>query len=66
MILAALEGKVDSVDEIHHQGCKIDITSYWVSTGQGGPWLMPHQMLKLGRLRIGVWWDIYFETKNET
>src|SRR6185369_13363926 len=23
MILAALEGKVDSVDKIHHQGCKI-------------------------------------------
>lgn len=44
----------------------LDITSYWVSTGQGGPWLMPQQMLKLGGLGIGVWWDIYFSDENKT
>jgi len=57
--LAALEGKLDSVQKIQRQGCTLDITSYWVSTGQGGPWLMPEQMLKLGRLGISVWWDVY-------
>ena len=57
-ILAALEGKRESVQKIQHRGCKLDITSYWVSTGQGGPWLMPEQMLKLGRLGIPVWWAV--------
>ena len=66
MILVALDGKGDPIDKIHDLDCKIDITSYWVSTGQGGPWLMPNQMLELGRLGIGVWWDIYFKGKNET
>jgi Domain of unknown function (DUF4279) len=66
MILAALEGKLAAVETLHKQGCKVDITSYWVSTGQGGPWLMPQQMLKLGRLGIEVWWDVCFESKNET
>jgi len=66
MILDALEEKVVLVETLHKQGCKIDITSYWVSTGQGGPWLMPQQMLKLGRLGIAVWWDIYFENDDET
>jgi hypothetical protein len=47
------------------KGCKIDITSYWVSVGQGGPWLMPQQMLRLGALGIDIWWDIYFSGKDE-
>jgi hypothetical protein len=66
LILAALDGKADSVKKLQLKGCKIDISSYWVSRGQGGPWLMPEQMLKLGTLGIGVWWDIYFESEDET
>jgi hypothetical protein len=63
-VLAALDGKVDSVKALHLKQCKIDITSYWVSVGQGGPWLMPEQMLKLGKLGIEVWWDVYFGGKD--
>jgi hypothetical protein len=66
LILAALDGKGEVVKQLHLKGCKIDINSYWVSTGQGGPWLMPPQMVKLGALGISVWWDIYFHSKKET
>ena len=66
LILASLEGKADSVRKLHLNGCKIDISTYWLSLGQGGPWLMPEQMLKLGALGIGVWWNIYFASGDET
>jgi Domain of unknown function (DUF4279) len=66
LILTALDGKVDSVEKLHLKGCNIDITTYWVSNGQGGPWLMPQQMLKLGTLGIGVWWDMYFASEDKT
>jgi len=65
LILATLDGKDDSVQKLHIEGCKIDLTTYWVSVGQGGPWLMPRQMLKLGTLGIEIWWDIYFADKDE-
>lgn len=60
LVLSMLEGKEQAVHRFQLQGCELDITSYWVSTGQGGPWLMPQQMLKLGSLGIEVSWDIYF------
>ena len=66
LILAALDGKVDSVRKLQLKGCKFSISSYWVSIGQGGPWLMPHQMIKLGALGIDVWWDVYFRIEDET
>jgi hypothetical protein len=65
LILATLDGKDDSVKKLQIMGCKLDITSYWVSVGQGGPWLMPQQMLQLGTLGIEVWWDICFRPENE-
>jgi uncharacterized protein DUF4279 len=65
LILATLEGKDDPVKKLHIEGCKIDITTYWVSVGQGGPSLMHQQMLKLGTLGIEVWWDIYFSGGDE-
>ena len=60
LILTVLEGKGDAVEKLHTGGCKMDIVSYWVSAGQGGPWLMPQQMLKLGTLGIEIWWEIWF------
>jgi len=65
LILEALDGKADAVRKLHQKGCKIDITTYWLSVGQGGPWLMPKQMLKLGALGIELWWDIYFDDAGE-
>ena len=65
LLVDALEGKIRVLDRLREQGCNIDIVSYWVSTGQGGPQLQPHQMLKLGALGLPVWWDIYFESGDE-
>jgi len=66
LVLAALEGKDRILEGLQERGCKIDITSYWVSSdGQGGPALMPKQMLLLGKLGIGVWWDVYFHPEPD-
>jgi Domain of unknown function (DUF4279) len=64
-ILEVLSGKGPAVDVLRSDGCEIDITSYYVSTGQGGPCVEPYQMRQLGSLEIGVWWDIYFESADE-
>ena len=66
LILATLEGKTDALRRLHSRGCRTDITSYWVSSGQGGPWLMPEQMRRLGELNIDVWWDVYFAGDDKT
>jgi Domain of unknown function (DUF4279) len=66
MILNALDGKERQIRELQARGCKTNITSYWVSSGQGGPWLMPDQMLRLGALNIDIWWDVYFSSEDET
>ena len=65
IILSALSGKASSIDVLKRAGVSFDICSYWVSTGQGGPALWPHQMKALGELGIEVWWDIYFAAKDE-
>src|SRR5258706_4216313 len=46
MILAVIAGKDVEIAELRQKGCDLDIVSYWVSRGQGGPELLPHQMLK--------------------
>jgi hypothetical protein len=66
MILNALNCKEQQIKNLQARGCRTDITSYWVSCGQGGPWLMPAQMLRLGTLNIDIWWDIYFSSEGET
>ena len=65
LVLDVLDGKTDAVDALRERGCKIDIVTYWVSSGQGGPSLLPEQMLKLGALGISIWWDIYFSETLE-
>ncbi len=65
LILAALDGKDDAVGKLQREGCKIDVTTYWLSIGQGGPWLTPQQMLRLGVLGVEIWWDIYFSESGE-
>jgi hypothetical protein len=66
VLITALEGKTDAIQELQARGCDLDISSYWVSEGQGGPEITPAQMLKLGAMGLRVWWDIYFSDKNET
>jgi hypothetical protein len=65
LILESLDGKSNAIKVLHQRGCKLDIMSYWVSHGEGGPALWPYQMLKLGKLGIQVWWDIYSAEEDE-
>ena len=65
LILAALHGKNRFIRSLQAKGCKMDITGYFLSVGQGGPWLMPDQMLKLGKLNLSIWWDVYFSPEDE-
>jgi hypothetical protein len=63
-ILQAIGRKGSAVKLLQKQGCKVDIVSYFESQGQGGPALWPHQMLKLGKFGIEVWWDLSFAEKD--
>jgi hypothetical protein len=64
-ILQAVGRKGRAIKNLHQKGCQLDIISYFVSTGQGGPALWPHQMLKLGQLGVEIWWDVYFKQEDE-
>ncbi|MDB6056127.1 MAG: hypothetical protein JWN25_3650 [Verrucomicrobiales bacterium] len=66
LLLELLKGKLGAVKQLQAKGCKMDIMAYYVSTGQGGPCLMPQQMLQLGKLGIGIGWDVYFRKESET
>ncbi len=60
-ILTLLDGKQCALDTLVEKGCEMDIMSYWVSIGHGGPILEPEQMARLARFKIKVWWDVYFD-----
>lgn len=64
-ILAKLEGSAHTLSRIRESpGAHMDIVSFYVSTGQGGPWLMPTQLRRLADLGLEIWWDIYFERRK--
>jgi hypothetical protein len=61
LILKALNTREKAVKMLLKKGCTISIVSFWLSGhAAGGPALWPYQMLKLGKLGIEIWWDIYF------
>jgi hypothetical protein len=55
----------DKIKEIEalKQKCEIDIMSYFVTDGQGGPYVSSTVMKKLSSLELDVWWDVYFDNK---
>lgn len=63
-ILAKLECKAEAVAALQAGGCHLDIWSVWRFDGQGGPSLSADQMLILGKLGIGVVWDIYADEEQ--
>jgi hypothetical protein len=60
-ILSKISECDDGLAKLKSTGAEIDISCYWVSSGQGGPTLSPLQMAELARLDIEIWWDIYFD-----
>ncbi len=59
-VLDSLQGKDAALDRLRELGCEIDICCYWISSGQGGPSLDLPTLDKLTRLKLPIWWDIYF------
>ena len=59
-IIEKLAGKQQALHRLAVMGCRIDISNYWVSSGQGGPILEPDKMRVLAEMGIAIWWDVYF------
>lgn len=50
----------ESLSELQKLGCETDIFFYWVSSGQGGPFLQVETMRNLVNLNLPIYWDMYF------
>lgn len=64
-IIAMLEGRADTLDRLRASGCRIDISCYWVSIGQGGPQLDSATLKSLAALDLPIWWDVYFGRESD-
>ena len=47
--------------ETLRQKCQIDVISYFVTNGQGGPSVSSVLMKKLSSLGLDIWWDVYLD-----
>ena len=51
---------VEAIRSLRDEGCKMDISCYWLSEeGHGGPTIPPAQMKRLAELGIELWFDFY-------
>lgn len=65
-ILDKIEPVIEEVRALQKEGATIDIMCFWGSAaGNGGPTISPGQMRRLVKLDLEVWWDVYFEGKDE-
>ena len=64
-VVALLEGKADQLAGLRASGCQTDIICYWVSSGQGGPYLDSSTMRSLATLGLDVAWDMYFGEESD-
>ena len=65
-IIDLLDGKSAALEELRARKCEIDIFSFWVSSGQGGPHLTAPVLKKLAALELEIGWDMYFEEYEES
>ena len=63
-LLDKLAPNAHALQALKGRGAEIDISIYYVSSGQGGPTMSAGQMSVLGALGLDVWWDIYFDTSS--
>ena len=59
-VLQILQGKEQQLSQLREAGCAIDVCCYWVSSGQGGPFLDVPALTTLAHLGLEIWWDVYF------
>jgi hypothetical protein len=59
-LLDRLTPKADALRSLQQQGCRLDVSCYWVSqSGHGGPTIPPGQMRRLAELDLMLWFDFY-------
>ncbi len=59
-LLARLTPRADAVVALQAEGCRMDVSCFWVSaSGHGGPSVRPAQMGELARLGLELWFDVY-------
>jgi len=63
-IISKLAPYGESLEKLRTMGAEVDLSCFWLSSGQGGPVLSPLQMGELARLNLEIWWDIYLEQKD--
>jgi hypothetical protein len=59
-IFEVLVGKEGLLESLRTDDCTMEISCFWESDGQGGPWLDLATIDSLSKLRLEIWWDIYF------
>lgn len=59
-VIDILDGKEDRLDKLRDLGCDLDLYSFWVGNGQGGPFLDISTMRSLCDLGLEIGWDTYF------
>ena len=64
-VLDLLQGREQALAELRQAGCALDVSCYWVSSGQGGPALDLDAMTRLAGLGLEIWWDVYFGEERE-
>jgi hypothetical protein len=64
-VIALLDGKEHKLAQLRTNGCEIDVCCYWVSSGQGGPFLDNSALTHLSHFGLSIWWDVYFGEEDE-
>lgn len=62
-LISKIQDKSAELLALQSQGVEMDISCFWLSTGQGGPILSPPQMRELARLNLDVGWEVYFTSR---
>jgi hypothetical protein len=61
-LLLHLVPRTDAVLALQADGCRMDVSCYWLSaSGHGGPSVRPAQMGEFARLGLELWFDVYFQ-----
>ena len=64
-IIERLNGRENQLATLRAQGCQTDIFCYWISSGQGGPYLDISTIRALATLGLDIAWDMYFGDESE-
>lgn len=64
-VISLLQDKETELVQLREAGCDIDVCCYWVSSGQGGPFLDNHALTGLARLGLEIWWDVYIGKEED-